>query len=198
MKTSIEFGKRRNGWPDGIAVCAILVLAACFAPARSASAQTVPDADQGGTLITAGGTASGAYIQYGERKMIGATAFVDVDTRRKIGVEGEARFIDWNQTADFHAETYSIGGRYHVNLHRFQPYAKGLIGFGYVNFPYNGGTGNFLVITAGGGMDYRLKGRIYLRIADAEYQAWPQFSYGLGTMNMTTATVSSGIRVRIF
>jgi len=50
------------------------------------------------------------------------------------------------------------------------------------------------VVAPGGGVDYRLNNRIRLRLADLEYQYWPQFTYGA----MTSVGVSTGIRVRIF
>lgn len=134
-------------------------------------------------------------MQYGQRDMLGITGFVDADTRRRLGIELEGRWLEFHQTANVHLETYSAGLRYHFDFgRRFQPYAKGLIGFGNFNFPYNLATGRYLVITAGGGLDYHLTHRIYWRAADFEYQDWPQFTFG----NMTTASISSGFRVRVF
>ncbi|MGB7267775.1 MAG: hypothetical protein WBC92_19815 [Terracidiphilus sp.] len=171
-----------------------LMAALFFAGPGKASAQVVPPGDQGGVRLTAGGTASGYYLQYGQRKMLGASAVVDVDTKRRIGIEVEGRWLEFRQTANVHAETYSAGGRYHFDLGRFQPYAKGLIGFGDFNFPYNYAHGRYLVVTAGGGLDFHLAHRIYWRSADVEFQDWPQFTFG----NMTSVGVSTGFRVRIF
>ncbi len=174
---------------------AAAVLALCLGITGTARAQVAPEGDKGGFTISAGVLGSGAWLQYGGRKMIGLTAFADVDTRRRIGVEAEARWLEWHQAANVHAETYSIGGRYHFDFKtRFQPYVKGLIGEGNFNFPYNLASGHYLVLTAGGGLDYQLNRLIHIRAADFEYQDWPQFTYG----NMTTATVSAGVRVRVF
>ena len=126
--------------------------------------------------------------------MVGITGFVDVDTRSPFGLEAEGRWLEWNQTANVHAETYSIGPRYHRNFGKLQPYAKGMLGFADFNFPYNLATGKYLTITAGGGLDYHLTRRIYIRAADFEYQFWPQFTFG----SMSSLGVSSGIRVRVF
>jgi hypothetical protein len=109
-------------------------------------------------------------------------------------LEAEGRWLEWNQTANVHAETYSIGPRYHRNFGKLQPYAKGMLGFADFNFPYNLATGKYLTITAGGGLDYHLTRRIYIRAADFEYQFWPQFTFG----SMSSLGVSSGIRVRVF
>ena len=136
---------------------------------------------------------TGTYAQYGERKMLGVTGFVDADGRRRLGIEAEGRWVEFHQSNDVHVETYSIGVRYHFGKSRFQPYVKGLVGFGDFNFPYNLATGRFLVVT-GGGTDIRLSRRIYIRAVDFEYQTWPQFTFGA----MTTLNGSAGLRVRVF
>jgi hypothetical protein len=164
-----------------------------FALTGTTHAQVVSEAYSGGWQISAGGTGSGAYVQYGQRKMLGATAFFDLDTDRRIGIEGEGHFVEWRQTANLHYETYSIGARYHMDFHKFQPYAKGLIGFGDFNFPYNLATGRYLVVTAGGGADWHLTRRIDFRVADGEWQYWPQFTFGA----MNGVSISTGVRVRI-
>jgi len=197
---SHDFGKRRGGsWTLRLGVAlAGASLAVCLALTATARGQVAPSAEAGGLAISAGGTGSGFYLQYGERKMLGISGFVDVDTRRRIGVEAEGRWLEFNQTANVHAETYSIGPRYHMNFRKFQPYAKGLVGIGDMNFTYNLGTGSYLVVTAGGGVDYHLSHRIYIRAADIEYQIWPQFTYGGTTSSMTSVGISAGIRVRVF
>jgi len=198
MKSLHGFGIEWSGKPAlrplGKAVLAPMLLAACLALARAASGQVVPAADAGGLMLSAGATASGYYLQYGERKMLGVTGFVDADTRRRLGLEGEARWLVFRQTEDVHVSTYAIGPRYRMNIGRFQPYAKGLVGFGEFNYPYNYAHGSYLVVAPGGGIDFRLNRRIHLRLADFEYQYWPRFTFGA----MSSFGVSSGIRVRVF
>ncbi len=162
--------------------------------AALARTQTAPSGNQGGLSLSAGATGSGYYLQYGERKMVGVSGFVDADTRRRLGIEAEGRWVEWRQSANVHVETYSIGARYHFEFRRFEPYVKGLVGFGNFNFPYNLATGQFLVLTGGGGLDYRLSRRFQIRAVDVEYQNWPQFTFG----NMTALSASAGLRVRIF
>jgi hypothetical protein len=177
--------------------CAALTaasLAVCLGASGTARAQVVASAIAGGFRLSAGGTGSGYYLQYGARKIIGASAFVDADLTRGLGIEAEGRWLEYHQTDDVHVETYSVGLRYHMNFHRFQPYAKGLVGYGDFNFPFNFAQGRYLVATAGGGVDYRLSHRIHIRVADVEYQDWPQFTYGA----MTSMGVSAGLRVGIF
>ena len=165
-----------------------------FVGLPAVSAQVIPSADAGGIKIWAGGTASGFNVQYDSRKLGGLTALVDVDTNHGIGLEGEARWLEFHQLNNLHLETYSIGARYHHNVGRFQPYAKGLIGFGDFNFPYNYAHGRYTVYTMGGGIDYLWKRRITIRAADMEWQYWPQFTFGA----TSTLGLSIGARIRVF
>jgi hypothetical protein len=185
--------RRKDKLVSLAAAVALALAVLCIAP-RSSHAQVLAPGDQGGLRLSAGATGSGYYLEYGQRKMVGITGFVDADTKRRLGIEAEGRWVEYLQTANVHVETYSIGGRYHFDVGRFQPYAKGLVGFGDFNFPYNYAYGHYLVVTAGGGVDFHWKGRIYLRAADVEYQDWPNFTFG----NMNSFSVSSGLRVRIF
>jgi hypothetical protein len=192
-------GLHRRGGKSGLrlgarVLCVAAVLTFWLGVGDTVHAQVVPSADAGGLAISAGGAASGFYLQYGARKMLGITAFADVDTRRRIGIEAEGRWLEFRQTANVHAETYSIGPRYHRSYGKFQPYVKGLIGFGEFNFPYNLAHSSYLTVTGGGGLDYHLSRRIYLRAADVEYQYWPQFTFGA----MSSVGVSAGLRVRVF
>ena len=176
------------------ALCAVGLVALAFAIPRAASAQVVPAGDAGGYNLTVGATATGDYLQYGARKMLGIAAIADLDTKRRIGVEGEAQWLIFHQTANVHTTTYLIGPRYHLTYGRFQPYVKGLVGFGQFNYPYNLGTDTDFVVEPGGGVDFRVTRRIRIRVADFEYQIWPQFHYGA----LTSYGLSTGIRVRIF
>ena len=187
-----QSGRRRLHLRGGM-VLTLLVSALCVGPSK-ARAQVVPAGDQGRLRLSAGVMGLGNTLQYGQRKMLGVAGFVDADTKHGIGIEEEGRWLEFHQTANVHAETYSIGGRYHFNLGRFQPYAKGLVGFGDFTFPYNSAHGRSLVITAGGGVDIRWTHRIYVRVADFEFQDWPQFTSG----NMTSLGMSAGLGVRIF
>ncbi len=194
MRFFDHFKSRQTGKPrlPGSAAFALAVLILGFAGVLTA--QVTSPGRQEVLRLSAGVIGSGDTFQYGPRKMLGVGAFVDADTSGHYGIEAEGRWVEFHQRADVHAETYSIGGRYHFVVGRFQPYAKGLVGFGDFNFPYNYATGRYMVVTAGGGVDYRWTHRITLRIADFEYQDWPQFTYG----NMTSLNGSVGLKVRIF
>ena len=178
------------------AFLALLAPALLLASAGIARAQTIPEGNRGELHLSAGATGSFDSIQYGPQQMVGIGAFVDAETTGHFGLEAEGRWIEFpSQNDNVHAETYSIGGRYHwVLTNHWQPYAKALIGFGSFNYAYNLGQDNDLVVTAGGGMEFRASRRIYFRVADFEYQDWPEAHYG----NLVPFNVSAGLKVRIF
>jgi hypothetical protein len=160
----------------------------------SASGQTHEDADFARPSFWAGGEISGYRVQYGVRDMWGATALVDADSAYHIGLEGEGRWLEFHRTANVHLETYMIGPRYYLSMGRIQPFMKGAVGFGNFSFPYNYANGRYLVIGAGGGVDFKLNRRWDLRLAEVQYQNWPEFTYGA----MNSVGVSSGLRYRFF
>jgi hypothetical protein len=165
-----------------------------FAASVIASAQVVPAGYQERIAIHAGGTASEYYLQYGQTRLLGATAFSDIDIGRNYGIEAEARFLEFNRPENIHAETYLAGPRYRLNLGKFQVYGKGLVGFGSFHYPYSYATDNDFVAGGGGGVDYHISPRVHLRLADFEYQYWPEFHYG----PMSSFGISAGFRVRVF
>jgi hypothetical protein len=75
------------------ALGAIVLMLVCLAGVRPLAAQVASSGDAGGYTLSAGATASGYQVQYGEQKLLGVTALVDVDTRRRIGLEAEARWL---------------------------------------------------------------------------------------------------------
>ena len=160
----------------GLLSC-LMVAVVTLLGGMSGLAQTRESATAGRGFIWTGGGASGYYLQYGGEKIIGLTGFLDADSVRRMGIEAEGRWLDLHETHNVHAETFLAGPRYHLDMGRFQPYAKGLAGMGKFNFPYNYATGKYFVIGVGGGMDYLINPRLSVR-GDFEYQYWPQFTFG--------------------
>lgn len=181
----------RHWWPTILAI-AFMFLAGSVCP-RLAKAQAVESANSAHARLAAGVAVSGFHLDYGDRKLLGITAWVDADTTHRFGFEGELRRLDYHQFHNVHAETYLAGVRYHFNYGRTQPYVKALAGDGHFNFPYNFATGNYLVIAGGAGLDYYLTRRIVAR-ADVEYQKWPEFTFG----SMSSAGGTIGVRYTIF
>jgi hypothetical protein len=176
---------------------AVLVTLAAICPgfANIAHAQVEESAQAGGLALSAGGTFSGYYVGYGQRKMVGPTAFVDFGSRSPFSIEAEARWLDLHETAGVHDETYLAGPRYAFKeVSGFRPYAKFLIGDGEFTFPYNLAHGSYFVVAPGVGVERRLSKRVYWRVVDFEYQYWSQFTYG----SLPSYGISSGLRVHIF
>ncbi len=171
----------------------LLSLLSLIAVPQLSLGQAIESADRGRVSGWAGVSVSQYYFQYGESSQTGISGFIDIDTARRLGFEAEARRLVYHRAAQMRVDTYLIGPRYHVNAGRFQLYAKGLFGNGRFSFPNSYAHGNYYVVSAGGGVDYRLSRRFSLRIADMEYQRWPSFTFG----PLSSIGASAGIRYRI-
>ena len=177
------------------AALSVALLAFTIAMAMPARGQVHQSADLGGVDLSAGGTFSAYYVGYGQRTLLGPSAFVDLSNKSHVGIEAEGRWLNLNETAGVHDSTYLIGPRIAFNrLGRFQPYAKVLVGVGKFTFPYDYAQGNYFVVAPGAGCDFRITRRIDVRLADFEYQNWPDFTYG----ELPSWGVSSGVRFHLF
>jgi hypothetical protein len=184
---------RRAGWlRRGYTILLLALVMLSLATSPSAFGQSRESATAGGGSLWIGGGASGYYLQYGGVKNLGITGYLDADSIRRFGIETEGRWLEYHQNNNIHAETYLAGPRYHFNMGRMQPYVKGLVGIGNFNFTYNYAHGRYFVVAPGGGLDYRLSPRWSVR-ADAEYQYWPQFTFG----PMSSVGVTMGVRYLI-
>jgi hypothetical protein len=171
-----------------------LLLVFCLGPISTAVCQVEPSAKGGGSWLDAGGMFSASHLNYGSRNLLGATAFVDFKLNHRYGVEGEMTWLFLHQQENVHDETFLVGPRFNFNsIGRWQPYAKVLAGNGQFNFPFSYAHGGYLVIAGGGGVSYRLTHKVSLRVADVEYQYWPQFTFG----SLSSIGINSGIQYRI-
>jgi hypothetical protein len=183
--------------PKWIPAAALLltVMAVC---AGRAAAQEDPTETKPGAFIAAGGTLSAYKIDYGMHRLGGYSVFLDMNLTEHYGIEGEARWLVFNQQANVNTKTYLVGPRIQFApriLRGATPYVKFLAGNGRFNFPYNYATGNYFVMAPGAGVDIPLgQSRFSIRLIDVEYQDWPQFSFGA----MHAYGASTGISYRIF
>ena len=137
-------------------------------------AQVVPAGKGGNQSLYVGATFSDFDPDYGYQRLYGIGAFADYNLTPRLGAEAEVRFHRFNQLANIHEDNYLIGPKYNYRHNRYVFFAKALVGVGYFNFPLNAAHGSYLDVALGGGLDYRLTRRIYLR-GEYEYQIWPGF-----------------------
>jgi hypothetical protein len=189
------FDGLKRGWNTGrrsLAVVLMSLMILATAAGRCAFGQVAETANIGGHALWVGTGISGYQLGFGNVQNLGVTAYVDADSTRNFGLEGEGRWLQLHQTNDVHADTYLGGPRYRFNFGRYQPYIKGLAGVGLFNFTYNYAHGSYFVVAPGAGIDYRLSPRWNVRV-DGEYQYWPQFTFGA----MSSAGVTVGVRYLI-
>jgi hypothetical protein len=153
-------------------------------------AQVAEAAVGGEQRLSLGGFVSGFHLDYGKRTLGGAGIYVDADLNPHLGIEGEARWMFLHQENQTKFNTYLGGPRYQFSsIRRLRPYVKVLAGEATFQFPYKYATGNYFIVSPGGGLDYRINHRIRLRLVDFEYQYWPDFTYG----SMSTYGLNCGV-----
>jgi hypothetical protein len=148
---------------------------------RCLNAQALPAATGPGTYFSFGGGVSLYQSDYGQERLAGLHATVDLNPTWRYGIEAEGRFLRYKTASDAESvseTTYLIGPRLTLPHSRTAPYVKFLIGEGKLTFPYHYAEGSYLVYAPGAGFDYQLSDRFSWRVVDLEYQIWPQFTYG--------------------
>ena len=164
----------------------------CFSAQGVLHAQVIA-AGRGGAHLVGGGFASFYSPDYGPNHLVGVGALLDFNLHGHLGVEGEARFLRFNQTYSVHEDTYELGPRYRWRFGRFEPYGKFMIGNGQFNFPFSYGHGGYFLLAPGAGLDIHYH-RFTIRAIDYEYQHWNDFQND----SLTPNGFSSGIAYRIF
>ncbi len=155
-------------------------------------AQVTP-AGRGGAHLVGGGFFSEFSPDYGPNDLLGVGALLDFNLRGHLGVEGEARFLRFNQIYDVHEDTYELGPRFRWRFGRWEPYGKFMIANGQFNFPFSYGHGGYLCSRLAGGWTFTYH-RFTIRAIDYEYQHWFSFQ----NSSLSPNGFSSGIAYRIF
>jgi hypothetical protein len=170
----------------------IMTASFLFAEAKTASAQALPTATGSGRFIAVG--AGGAFFNsnYGQRWVSGYSIYADINRTFRYGAEFRAQSLRFNQEQGIRETSYLLGPRVSFPHHAWIPYARVLLGGGVFNAPYTYAEGSYFVVAPGGGVDY-VRGRFRYRIADFEYQAWPNFTFG----ELHPYGYSTGISIRI-
>ena len=123
------------------------------------------------------------------------TLFVDANLYRRIGVEFEARRLNFHTSEDVKENTYLAGVKISTNPRSLRPYVKLLAGRGTLDFPFHYAVGSYFVVAPAAGLDWHLgASRWSVRVADFQYQIWPQFSFG----ELHPYGISSGVSYDLF
>lgn len=156
-------------------------------------AQASPTATGPGSSVVIGGGAAIFQSDYGQRDVGGGFVFADLQPHWRFGIEAEARYLRLHTSEDLTEKNYLAGPRVLIRSGRWQPYAKFLVGDGHINMPFHYGSGDFLALVPGGGLDLALNSYVSLRLADIEYQLWRGFPYGA----MHPFGISAGLSIRL-
>jgi len=177
-----------------LALAALMPLCA-LAASRTAHAQATYAASGPGGYVSLGVAASGFQQSYGQHYVGGETIFVDANLFRRVGIEAEGRRLNFHTTEDIKENTYLIGPKYSGLAHNLRPYAKFLVGRGTLDLPFHYGVATGFVMAPGAGLDWHLPNtRIAIRVADFEYQIWPQYFFG----NIHPYGITSGVSFDLF
>ena len=172
-----------------------LTLISALLAVATAHGQALPAGIGPGTYVQVGASGSLFQVDYGQRKLAGGTLFLDAHLYRRIGAEAEVRTLNIHQDEGVHETTYLAGPRISVKRGAIRPYAKLLAGRGEFYFPFNYAKGSYLVLAAGGGVDWHVaRTRLTVRLLDLEFQDWPGFSFG----TLHPYGLTSGVALRVF
>jgi opacity protein-like surface antigen len=153
----------------------IAALAACLYT-NSVQAQVVPSAKGQGHALWVGGEYSNIHAGFpyqSSQRLWGVGAFVDYHLTVHLDVEAEARFLEFNSFYGESENNFLAGPRYLARrFGKVQPYAQCLVGIARIQYPFSIGSGQYLALAPGGGLNYRLYRRWTLR-GEYEYQFWP-------------------------
>jgi hypothetical protein len=156
--------------------------------AAAAFGQAIPTALRGATL-EAGGQLDVVRPDYGDTYIYGLGGVVDMNAR-----------------SGTKESTFAFGPRFVYIHERWTPYAKVMIGLGHIVLPNKGNpTSTSMMYSFGGGVDWRWKPKITIRVADVEYEQWPNFSTSSSVTNpfghggaLTPLKISFGVKYRFF
>jgi opacity protein-like surface antigen len=153
----------------GVAALAAGLLAA------AAQAQVAPSAWEPAHSFWVGGEYSNIHAGFpyqSDQRLWGVGGFADYSLKHRLGIAGEARFLHFNSFYGENEDSYLAGPRYAFrDFGNFELYAKGLVGLGRMQYPFEIGSKTYLDLAPGVGVSYRMGHRWQLR-GEYEYQFW--------------------------
>jgi hypothetical protein len=178
----------------------ILILSLLLS-AGTAFSQVAPTVRGGTSSVWVGGEVSSFDSDYDTvNRLLGVGALVDFNVTPKLGVVGEARWLDWRGVGGQSQQDYLAGVKYRFyQWHRLSFNAKFLLGGVWVTYPNGVGTGSYFAYAPGGFVDYRITRRLAIR-GDYEYQFLPSAPgfYGIPNHGLTPNGFSGGVMYRLF
>ncbi len=181
------------------------LITALFFPVMAYS-QAVSPATARGAYFSVGGFYSYAQMDYGQHHAMGWGGFSDLNYwpfghgrllgSIGVGLEGEARVIDFHLKSGTAFQNYLGGPRVSFRTRYFEPYGKFMYGGSRFHYPTFISTQTYTYTTyaIGGGLDVKMSNRVYFRAVDFEDQHFTNYPpYGL-----TPWTLSTGLSFRIF
>jgi opacity protein-like surface antigen len=170
-----------------------------------AFAQVAPATRGSGLDLWVGAEFSNFQPDWGFNRMSGITVLGNVNGIffHKLGAEGEARWLRFNQYQGETQDHYLIGPRYRFfRLHQASFYAKFLMGGGFITYPNKIGSGSYFAYVPGATVEYRLSHHWAVR-GDYEYQFWPSapglaFTFPNPSNGLNPNGFSVGASYRIF
>jgi len=173
----------------------------CFlCTATALYGQVARSVNGGEGALWAGGEFSSFHPDFGSSRLVGPGAIFDVNVTPKVGVVGEARWLHWHGDGGQTQSDYLIGGKYRFyRWHRFDFDAKFLVGWVWIKFPINIGTGSYFAYAPGAFVDYHLNHKFRIR-GGYEYQLLPSAPNipGQRSNGMTPNGFSVGVEYRVF
>lgn len=133
-----------------------------------------------GKTLAVGLTYQNIDPDYGPSRASGLGVFANYDFSRYLGVTAELNFQTAFSSVVFLEHTYMVGARGVYRYHRYEPYAKVLIGAATSSNNSNNpnllnAPGTYPLFAIGGGLDIRLDHHITVRAIDYEQQEWLQY-----------------------
>ena len=168
------------------------------APAAEGSGRSIWVGAEGSTFNPDWGCTSSSPFTCWDHQLLGIAAFTDVNHLiGKIGVEGEARWLNWRGPGNGIKQSNYLGGpRYQFyNSRRFSANVKFLAGG--ATFHHKNSWEGWVAFAPGMTFGYRVSPRFLVRV-DYEYQMWPGFVGTKGSHGLTPNGFSVGASYRLF
>jgi opacity protein-like surface antigen len=157
----------------------------CLLGSSSLHGQAVSTASRRFDLQVGGGFTI-VNSDYYPQRFKGGAFYSTLDFTHRFGAEIDFRYAK-APTDPTYEKTYEVGGRYHREYGKFEPYAKALYGRGVFNFVFDSYNADgslakstvvanlaYNMFALGGGADYHLLPYLNIR-GEYEYQLWQSF-----------------------